>query len=143
MLPAKPQWKTKEKRTKALTLTIFFTTFAMVWQLLIVYFTVWQCGPPVCAFLHPPIFRSWPTRVKDFKHSVQLQSDVPVGMTSPLQKLKEALGKGDRHGFKRILRVIYEDNRHCGLRKSEKDELRLIYLTGKTSIQVLPKSLRY
>jgi hypothetical protein len=40
--------------------------------------------------------------------------------------LKEALVKGDCLGFKRIMRVIYEDTRHRALRKDEKDELRLM-----------------
>jgi hypothetical protein len=99
----------------------------MVWRLLIVvYLTALQCGLPVCAFLHSPIFRSWPARVKYLKHSVQLQSDVPLRMTSPLQRLKEALAKGDCLVFKNIMNVVYNDNRHRALQKDEKDELRLL-----------------
>jgi hypothetical protein len=99
----------------------------MVWRLLIVvYVTVLQCGQPVCAFLHSPIFHSGPARVKHLKHSAQLQSDVPLRMGSPLQKLKEALGKGDCVRFKNIMDVIYKDNGHRALRKDEKDELRLL-----------------
>jgi hypothetical protein len=99
----------------------------MVWRLLIVvYLAVLQCGSPVCAFLHSPIFRSWPALVKHVKHSAQLQRDVPLRIGSPLQKLKEVLGKGDCNSFKNIVRVIYEDTRHRALRKDEKDELRLM-----------------
>jgi hypothetical protein len=99
----------------------------MVWRLLmVVSLTVLQCGPPVCAFLHSPIFRRWPARVKYLKHSAHLQSDVLLRMGSPLQQLKEALGNGDCLEFKRITRVIYEENRYRVLRKDEKVELRLM-----------------
>jgi hypothetical protein len=107
------------------------------------YFTSLYCKGHQCAFLYSPIVRSWPARVKHVKHSTQLQSDVPLRMGSPLQKLKEALGKGNCLGFKNIMNVIYKDNGHRGLGRDEKDELRLMLPDWEKLDPVLPQSLVY
>jgi hypothetical protein len=102
----------------------------MVCQLLIVlYLTVLQCGPPVYAFLHSPIFRSWPTRIQSPKLPLQLQCDPNTAKGSSnscIEQLKEARTKGDSDGFRIILNRLYQDNKPGGLTKNGKNELRCI-----------------